>query len=211
MANSEPENTRRPGPRRPPGAPVGPDEVRRAVFDAAASLFAERGVDRVPLRDIAEAAGTHLALIGRYIGSRDELVLAVFDDLSTQVAADVRDHPLEGQGFGIETVMGKWARLAGALAIAQVPLAARSAFNPVGAMADTLSAGYGLDDQAALLRSMQVVALALGWRIFEDYLITAGDLEDVSLESLRDELRHTLRRIGATPLPSPPDPTARAL
>ena len=45
-----------PGPRREPGAPVGPEEVRRAVLEAAAVLFAERGVDAVSLRDIAAAA-----------------------------------------------------------------------------------------------------------------------------------------------------------
>ena len=64
MADSESERTRRPGPRRPSGAPVGREEVRRAVLDAAASLFAERGVAGVSLRDVAAAADVHLALIG---------------------------------------------------------------------------------------------------------------------------------------------------
>ena len=54
----------------------------------------------------------HPALIGRYIGSRDELVVAVFGDLSAQVSAAVLEHPLSGQGFGADTVMGKWARIA---------------------------------------------------------------------------------------------------
>jgi AcrR family transcriptional regulator len=101
------------GPRREQGAPSGPEEVRRAVLDAAATLFAERGVDRVSLREIAVAADVHPALIGRYIGSRDDLVLAVFDDLSSQLAAAVLEHPLSGQGYGPDTVMGRWTRLAG--------------------------------------------------------------------------------------------------
>ena len=82
------------------------------------SLFARRGVDAVSLRDIAAAADVHLALIGRYIGSRDELVRAVFDDLSDQLASTVLEHPLSGQGFEADTVMGKWVRMAAALAIA---------------------------------------------------------------------------------------------
>src|SRR6476659_2097121 len=97
---------RPPGPRRAPGAPVGPEGVRRAVLEAGALLFAERGVDAVSLRDIAAKADVHLALIARYVGSRDELVLAVFDHLSEQVAEAVVDNPLSGQGFGIDTVMG---------------------------------------------------------------------------------------------------------
>lgn len=70
------------GPRRDAGEPAGPEEVRRAVLDEAASLFADRGLDRVSLRTIAAAARVHPALIARYIGGRDDLIRAVFDDLS---------------------------------------------------------------------------------------------------------------------------------
>lgn len=209
------EPTRHPprqrGPRREEGAPSGPDEVRRAVLDAAASLFAERGVDRVSLRDIAASANVHPALISRYIGNRDELVVAVFDDLSAQLAAAVLEHPLSGQGFGPDTVMGKWTRVAGALVIGGRPVGGRDRFNPVIAMAKTLADGYGLDPDAARLRAAQIVAAALGWRIFEDYLIEAGELEAVPLAVLRDELARSARRLGATAWPSPPDPSPRSL
>lgn len=197
------------GPRREEGAPSGPDEVRRAVLDSAASLFAERGLDRVSLRDIAAAANVHPALIGRYLGRRDELVLAVLDDLSTQLASAVLDQPLSGQGFGADTVMGKWTRVMGALVIGGRPVAGRDRFNPVTAMAKTLADGYGLEPEAARLRAAQIVAAALGWRIFEDYLVEAGELEAVPLAVLRDELARSARRLGATPWPSPPDPSPR--
>ena len=179
------------------------------MLDAAASLFAVRGVDAVSLRDIAVAADIHLALIGRYIGTREELELAVFDDLSAQIAAAVTEHPLAGQGFDADTVMGKWTRIASALLIRGRPLAGRAGFNPVIAMAETLVDGYGLDVEAARLRAAQIVAAALGWRIFEEYLVGAGKLEAVPLETLRDELARSARRLGATPWPSPPDPSPR--
>jgi len=179
------------------------------VLDAAASLFAQRGVDAVSLRDIAAVADVHLALIGRYVGKRDTLELAVFDDLSDQVARAVLEHPLEGQGFDADTVMGKWVRIASALAIKGEHLAGRSGFNPVLAMARTLADGYGLDPQAARVRAAQIVAAALGWRIFEKYLVEAGELASMPLETLRDELARSARRLGATPWPSPPDPPDR--
>lgn len=194
------------GPRRAEGAPAGPDEVRRAVLDAAATLFAERGMDRVSLRDIAGAANVHPALIGRYIGTRDELVVAVLDDLSNQLATAVLDHPLSGQGFGPDTVMGKWTRLMAALVISGQAVSGSDRFNPVMAMAETLVEGYGLDPEAARLRAAQIVAAALGWRVFEDYLVEAGALDAVPLEVLRDELARSARRLGATGWPSPPDP-----
>lgn len=210
MSDSEQQPTVRRGPRRQEGAPAGPDEVRRALLDAAATVFVERGVHRVSLRDIATEANVHPALIGRYIGSRDDLVLAVFDDLSAQLASEVEASPLSGQGYGPDSVMGRWVRIAGELVIEGRPLVGRAGFNPVLAMAKTLAEGYGLDEAAARVRAAQIVAAALGWRIFEDYLIEAGQLDDVPLETLRAEQVHSARRLGATPWPSPPDPVPRS-
>ena len=209
---TEPERgaSRRPGPKRSADSPSGPEEVRRAILDAAATLFARRGVEQVTLRDVARASETHLALISRYVGNRQQLEMAVFDDLSAQLAASVHDHPLSGQGHGTDTVMGKWARVATSLVIRGRKLAGRNEFNPVLAMAATLADGYGLDPVAARVRAAQIVATAIGWRIFEDYLIEAGQLEDVPREILRQELVHSGRRLGATPWPSPPDPTPRS-
>ena len=102
---------RRPGPRRAKGAPVGPDEVTRAVLDAAADLFAREGVSEVSLRQIADAADVHIALIRRYVGTRDELVHAVLDDLSGQVAAQVTEMPLGQISFERDSAMGRWTRV----------------------------------------------------------------------------------------------------
>ena len=197
---------RQPGPRRPPGAPVGPVEVRRAVLETAALLFAERGVDAVSLRDVAAKADVHLALISRYVGNREDLVAAVFDHLSERVSEAVMRNPLSGQGFSTDTVMGQWVRVAAALAIGGRPLPSHPDFNPVMAMATTLAEGYGLDELSAQIRASQIVAAALGWRIFEDYLLDAGDLRGLPLRDLREDLAHGARRLGATPYPSPPDP-----
>jgi TetR/AcrR family transcriptional regulator, repressor for neighboring sulfatase len=206
---SDSHRSRRPGPRRPAGSPAGPVEVRRAVLDAAAALFALHGVDAVSLRDISAAADVNLSLISRYIGRRDELVTAVFGHVSDQLARAVEENPLSGQGFSPDTVMGKWVRIAAALAISGRSLEGRPDFNPVVAMAETLMAGYGLAGEAARVRAAQSVAAAPGWRTFEAYLIDAGGLGDVPLETLRDELARSARRLGATPWPSPPDPQPR--
>jgi AcrR family transcriptional regulator len=194
------------GPRRRDGAPSGPDEVRIAVLDAAASLFAVRGIDGVPLRDIASEADVNLSLIRRYIGNRDDLIAAVFAHVSEQLAAAVVEQPLAGQGHEPDTVMGKWVRIGAALAISGRPLAAEAIHNPVQAIADSIVTGYGLSPKAAGVRAAQIVATALGWRIFEDYLLDAAGLGDISVEVLRDELVHAARRVGATPWPSPEDP-----
>jgi AcrR family transcriptional regulator len=129
--------------------------VRRAVLDAASALFAARGVDRVSLRDIAAAADVSLALINRYMGSRDELVGAVLDDLSDQVARSLRDTPLQAQDFDPDSALGRFVRVFGALAIAGQPLVGRVGFNPVLVLAHTIEDAYGLDPQAARIRAAQ--------------------------------------------------------
>ena len=85
--------------------------MRRAILDAAAELFASRGVSGVSLREIAAEADVQLALINRYIGTRRELLDAVMEDLADQVAQDVVDRPLQQQPFDRDSALWRWTRL----------------------------------------------------------------------------------------------------
>ena len=160
------------------------------------------------LRDIAAQAGVHVALIPRYLGSREDLVIAVFDDLSDRVPRRSWTSRSPDKGSPRTRSWGS-----GCGSPAHSPSLGgpekRSDFNPVMAMAATLAEGYGLDELSARVRATQIVAAALGWRIFEDYLLEAGDLQDLPLQDLRDDLAHSARRLGATSWPSPPDPRPR--
>jgi AcrR family transcriptional regulator len=49
---------------------------RRALLDAAAELFQERGYDRATVREIGERAGVDPALIARYFSGKEGLYLA---------------------------------------------------------------------------------------------------------------------------------------
>jgi len=133
--------------------------------------------------------------------------MAVFDDLSDQLARAVSENPLSGQGHGMNTVMGKWSSVVTSMVIGGRQVARGPGFNPVLAMAGTLADGYGLDPLAARIRAAQIVATAIGWRVFEDYLVAAGELGEVPLATLREELVHSARRLGATPWPPPQDPS----
>lgn len=195
-----------PGPRRPPGAPAGPDAVRRALLDTAAALFGRHGVDRVSLRDIAAEADVQLALIARYIGTRRDLIRAVFTDLSEQLGREVVDRPLQQISFEAESAMGRWTRVLLHLVLVDDGSELTESFNAVTGLAQVIQESYGLDEEAARLRGAQIVASALGWRIFERYLVGAGDLGGIPIAELRDDLTAMHRRLGSTPWPSPPDP-----
>lgn len=197
---------RRPGPRRPEGLPSGPDEVRRAVLDAAARLFAERGVPQVTLRDIAREAEVNLGLISRYVGSRDDLVRSVFADLTEQLVAEMRAAPTSPRGFDPDSTMGRWTRVLTFLVLTDPGEAIRIGSGPLDELRSIMERLYGSSPEAARLRAAQLMGSAIGWRLFEPYLVAAAGLGDLPIDEVRDELTRTHRRLGATPWPSPPDP-----
>ena len=52
---------------------------KERILDAAEQLFAQRGFYGVPLRDITQAAGVDVALVGYHFGGKRELFTAVFE------------------------------------------------------------------------------------------------------------------------------------
>ena len=123
-------------------------------------------------------------------------------DLAERVGRDLVDRPLEQQSFEPDSALGQWTRLLAGFAVSGRRYDAGAALNPSSALAEVIQAEFGLDETAARVRAAQVVAAALGWRLLEEYLIEAGDLGDVPVAALRDELTETVKRIGATPWPA---------
>lgn len=69
--------------------PRGRDEVTDALLTAAQELMAERGPSNVPLRDVAEAAGVNFGLIYRYLGTKEDLLRAVYQRVSQRSAGQL--------------------------------------------------------------------------------------------------------------------------
>lgn len=52
-------------------------EKRQRIMETGFRLFAERGIESVPMPDIADASGVCRATLYRYFGSKQELVVAI--------------------------------------------------------------------------------------------------------------------------------------
>jgi len=65
----------------------GRTEVRNALLDAAAALFAARGVAAVSVRDVAAHAGVNHGLVHRHFGSKHALFTAVLDRGAREIAS----------------------------------------------------------------------------------------------------------------------------
>lgn len=200
---------KRPGPRRAEGMPTGPIEVRRAVIDAAAQLFCRDGVAEVTLRDVAQRARVNLGLISRYVGSRDDLVRATFADLSDKLTAEVRADPTAARGFESDSVMVCWTRILSHLVVVDPETAVELGRAPMEDLVAAAQDVYGQSEPAARLRVAQLMGSAMGWRLFEPFLMEAAGLDPDSIDDIRAELLGVHRRLAAQPLPSPPDPPER--
>lgn len=121
--------------------------------------------------------------------------------LTAQLVADLEEYPLQPMGFERDSVMGRWTAVLAyyALRDSAVPDVRPT---PVDTIAETLVTYYGLDERAARIRAAQITGSALGWRVFETYLVDTAAIEDVELDDLRADLTAIHRRSGASPWPT---------
>lgn len=155
-----------------------------AILNAAWEMFAGRGPDAVPLRDVAASAGCTHGLVVRYFGSKAGLVAAVGDQLTTKVAGTVdlvqreADDPLRallvaarecpsGTKLLVRSALGDLAPPAfpRCLEVASVLAATRHRPRPDGPRgARSRLLAYGAS------------SLVLGWVTFEDFVVAATGL-----------------------------------
>jgi AcrR family transcriptional regulator len=62
------------------------DDTVMRIRDEAASLFAERGIDGVTMRALAERAGTNLAAVSYHFGGKENLAVEVFREVARRSA-----------------------------------------------------------------------------------------------------------------------------
>src|SRR3954471_18336943 len=67
--------------------PTGRAEVTTALLEAAERLFSERGPGSVTLRQIEAEAGVNFGLVYQHIGTRDDLLRAVFRHVSERASS----------------------------------------------------------------------------------------------------------------------------
>src|SRR5688572_32022488 len=65
------------------------DDTRRRIYDAALTLFRDRGFDNTTMRDVAAVAGMSLGAAYHYFPSKDAIVLAYYDNVSREHASRV--------------------------------------------------------------------------------------------------------------------------
>lgn len=75
---------------RPPGRTAQGEATRQRLYETAIRLIASRGWQETTLRDVAAEAGVSVGLLYRYFPSKRAVVLALYDELSADYAAEAR-------------------------------------------------------------------------------------------------------------------------
>lgn len=74
---------------------------RRELLDALVRECADNGVGGRSLRELADAVGTSHRMLLHHFGSRDELLLAVVDDVERRQMELLRELSADGAGFAM--------------------------------------------------------------------------------------------------------------
>ena len=82
-------------------------ERRQELLDAVVKEYAERGIGDRSLRDVAAAVGTSHRMLLHHFGSRDELMLAIVEEVERRQRALLRELPTEPA----EAIGAMWADL----------------------------------------------------------------------------------------------------
>src|SRR5262252_6350785 len=81
------------------------EDTRDRIYNAALTLFRQRGFDATTMRDVAAAAGMSLGAAYHYFPSKDAIVLAYYDHISREharrVAADAVAQKSLGARLGV--------------------------------------------------------------------------------------------------------------
>ena len=178
-------------------APRGPDDVLEAVLSAGARLFAERGIGAVAVREVASAAGVNPGLVHRYIGAKDDLVRAVILHMSEQVDRELEggDDPTYGDRH--DETLDTYMRILGHLALEGYDLQQLGLDFPLMRFVTEHVADSDADPRDAKMRAICILALDVGWRLFEPLVAAGAELDDDERAEVRAAIDNTRRRIAA--------------
>jgi TetR/AcrR family transcriptional regulator, repressor for neighboring sulfatase len=188
-------------------------QVEERALVAAQRLFAERGLHGTTVRDIASEAGVSHALVHRYLGTKEDILVAVIRRNATPVlerarsAATAREAALS-MFRELRTARPDYLKLLARVTMEGVPFeAAGHDFPALRQLIEITERQARSDpDKARELPEPRVlvaavVALAIGWTISEDWLVQAAGLSESDPPSLEASVERILVSLFDANLP----------
>ncbi|HJO38318.1 MAG: TetR/AcrR family transcriptional regulator C-terminal domain-containing protein [Vicinamibacterales bacterium] len=111
-----------------PARPPASRDKRKAILDAATSVFARRGFFQAQVADVARAAGVAAGTVYLYFSSKDDVLASVFERTMREAVAEARalveavDDPIEQLGRLAHLHLGRLGRNRDLAVVFQVEL-----------------------------------------------------------------------------------------
>ncbi len=183
--------------------PRGREQVRAALLEAAADLFAARGPSGVSVREVAARAGVNHGLVHRHFGSKEVLLRDCMTELTRKIAAEIDSSAplLEAPAdlFARVERSAYWRVLARALLDGADPKQLQNSFPVVTALLAGVRRALGrgqldMDTDPRVLTAMGV-AFGLGWLLFEPFLLVSTGLGRRSRRRVRAQVFATWMKL----------------
>ena len=196
----------------------GPDGAKGAILRAAAELMAERSPSEVTLREIAARAGVNYGLIHRHYGTKDRLLVEIFQEFTDYGAEQIRAsgsiHEAIERTFMLDA--GGFARILSWAALDGVPpdktFADRSGMAVFqGLIAEEWGNGTGpqrRDQFDPRVVSSFVMLMISVWDFFAPYMQQVDGWDDRELDDAHREVLELMQTVVTTAAPREAPPTA---
>lgn len=168
-----------------------------ALIDAATTLFAQRGIVAVSVREVANEAGVNVGLVHRYVGTKDDLIRVVLQRAGADLGRDLEGLSDPAYAGGSEELLDSYQRILAHLILEGHDIDAMDLDFPLMRFViDRVVTETGADDREARMRAMCLIALDLGWRLFEPFVSTAAGLEPDDHAAVQAAVVVTRAQIG---------------
>lgn len=189
-----------------PSAPDAPPvrvSARQALLEAAAQLFAEKGAEGVSTREIAARAKVKSGLIHRHFRTKDSLLREVLEGLSEEISSidtEGEDEDVLLRLFESLRERDSYWRLLARTMLDGLPIEHVQRTFPTMGRAVQLVRGMQEQDKGQAGVDPRVVAAmlgagALGWLVFERWILQATGFEEDEKDQARAEMVRLARAL----------------
>ena len=175
--------------------PRGRDQIRAALIASALELLESHGLD-ISIRQIAEGANLPHSVIGRYFGSKDELIRSAIDS-TLPADREAARHPTSAEEAAIAVFESGIERIRILAQLLQAGMDPRD----IRAEAPMISTHVKLieenqpDHADPRIIAASICALSMGWVLTEAYLIDHTGLDVLERDTVREQMKELALRL----------------
>lgn len=186
------------------GIPYGREEVKTAILDATEKLLSERGPNKITVREIAKLANIKHPLIHRHFGTKDEVIFAVHARGVASINQNISAvENIEGNigNFFNAIFENKWRQIALGRAMMDGvdPHLLQDQFPVMQKIVGLLKKRESKPGKEGKFEpevvAAAMAAMALGWLVYEPFLLAATNLEHSDEGEIRGKIVEILEGI----------------